>query len=181
MRRISNKDFVYGEIDFLSFCTILERAEPQGGDVFYDLGSGSGKAVFTAALFFDLSKAYGIELLPLLYTKAIAQLKKATVLFQNIKTGVEESYLKQVATIQFIHHNFLDYDFADANIIYVAATCFTDSTWEKLIHKMAGLKSGTRIIVATKNIQHERFEVMYQGTELMSWGLCPVTIYVIKA
>jgi hypothetical protein len=45
---------------------------------------------------------------------------------------------------------------------------------------MAGLKPGSRIIVATKNIHHESFEVIYQGIELMSWGLCPVNIYKIK-
>ena len=42
---------------------------------------------------------------------------------------------------------------------------------------MAHLNPGTRIIVATKSIQHVRFEMIYQGIELMSWGLCPVKIY----
>lgn len=180
LRLITDKEFVYGEIDFLSFHNILEKAGPKPQEIFYDLGSGAGKAVFTAAFFFDLSKSCGIELLPPLYTKAINKLKKATSLFQNIKSDFETTYLKQVDTIQFINDSFLNYDFNDANIIYVAATCLSDSTWKILINKMAALKPGSRIIVATKSIHHDNFEIIYQGVELMSWGLCPVNIYKIK-
>lgn len=172
LRMISNKEFVYGEIDFLSFFTILEKARPKSGDVFYDLGSGSGKAVFTAAMFFDLSKSCGIELLLPLHNKAMDQLKKATSVLKIEKKRPE---------IQFIKGDFFDIDYNDANIIYIAATCLSDETWKKLIHKMSTLKPGTRIIVATKSIQHEKFQKIYQCVDLMSWGLCPVKIYKIKA
>ena len=43
---IQNKEFIYGEIDFLSFYTILKRATPSTTDIFYDLGSGSGKTAY---------------------------------------------------------------------------------------------------------------------------------------
>ena len=176
-RHMTNKEFIYGEIDFLSFHNILENAQPQLGEVFYDLGSGTGKAVFAAALFFDLSKACGIELLPPLYEKSTNQLKKATSFFQNLKPDFENKYLEKIPAIQFIQDSFLSHDFHDANIIYIAATCLSDPTWESLINKMAHLNPGTRIIVATKSIQHKQFEMIYQGLELMSWGLCPVKIY----
>lgn len=175
---IQDKEFIYGEIDFLSFYTILERASPSPQDVFYDFGSGSGKAVLSAMLFFNIKKSIGIELLPPLYKQSNTQLEKATQRFQQ--HDVEKEYLPQMARIQFINDSFLYYDFGDANIIYVAATCLTDATWNELILKMARLKPGSRIIVATRIILHEQFESIYQGIELMSWGLCPVRIYKIK-
>jgi hypothetical protein len=177
---IRDKEFIYGEIDYLSFYTILEKAGASDQDVFYDLGAGAGKAVFTAGLFFNLSKSCGIELLPPLYQQANTQLKKAAQLFKNTDNETEKKYLKKINSIQFINNNFLDYDFSDASIVYVAATCLGDSTWEKLIQKMANLKPGSHIIVATKNIHHHHFEIVYQGIELMSWGLCPIKIYKIK-
>ncbi len=180
MHLITNNELIYGEIDFLSFFTLLEKTKPQHKEIFYDLGSGAGKAVFTAALFFDLSKSCGIELLPPLYRKANHQLKKASRLFQNSKINIDVKFLRHVSTILFINDNFLQYDFCDANIIYVAATCLSDTTWEQLINKMADLSPGCRIIVATKSIEHSKFELIYQGVELMSWGLCPVKIYKIK-
>ena len=175
---IQDKEFVYGEIDFLSFYTLLERTCPSTQDVFYDLGSGSGKGVFSALLFFNVKKSIGIELLPPLYKQSNTRLEKATQRFQQ--HDVEQEYLPQMERIQFINDSFLHYDFGDADIIYVAATCLSDPTWNELISKMAGLKPGSRIIVTTRMIHHEQFETVYQGIELMSWGLCPVRIYKIK-
>lgn len=179
VHHVINRDFIYGEIDFLSFHNMLEKAKPQPKEIFYDLGSGSGKAVFAAALFFNFSKSCGIELLSPLYKKAHDLLNNAKNLSHNFQPD-EICYLKQIATIEFIKDSFLNYDFSDANIIYVAASCFCDSTWEGLINKMAHLKPGTRIIVATKSIQHDKFDLIYQDIELMSWGLCPVKIYKIR-
>ena len=175
---IQNKEFIYGEIDFLSFYTILERTFPSTKDVFYDLGSGSGKAVLSAILFFNVNKSIGIELLPPLYEQSNTQLEKAIKQFQ--KHDDEKEYLPQMEHVQFFNDSFSHYDFGDADIIYVAATCLSDPTWNELISKMAGLKPGSRIIVTTRMIHHEQFESIYQGVELMSWGLCPVRIYKIK-
>jgi len=168
---IKDKAFVYGEIDFLSFFTILERANPASQDIFYDLGSGSGKAVLSAMLFFNVKKSIGIEWLPPLHTQAQQQLEKA------MQQDINKESLQR---IQFINDSFLDYDFSDADILYVAATCLSDATWHALINKMTALKPGSRIIVTTKTIQHEQFERVYQGIDLMSWGLAPVTIYTVK-
>ena len=175
---IQNKEFIYGEIDFLSFYTILERSSPSTQDVFYDLGSGSGKVVLSAMLFFNVNKSIGIELLPPLYEQSNTQLEKAIQRFQQHDT--EKEYLPQMDRIQFINDSFLHYDFSDADIIYVAATCLTDATWDELISKMTVLKPGSRIIVTSRRIENEQFEIIYQGIELMSWGLCPVRIYQIK-
>lgn len=168
---IKDKAFVYGEIDFLSFYTILERTNPSSQDVFYDLGSGSGKAVLSAMVFFNVKKSIGIEWLPPLYIQSQKQLEKA------MQQDIDKEPLQRV---QFINDSFLDYDFSDADILYVAATCLNDATWLALIDKMTALKPGSRIIVTTKTIQHEQFERVYQGIDLMSWGLSPVTIYIIK-
>lgn len=175
---MQDKEFIYGEIDFLSFYTILERTSPSTQDVFYDLGSGSGKAVLSAILFFNVNKSIGIELLPPLYKQSNIQLEKAIQRFQQ--HDFEKEYLPQMERIQFINDSFFHYDFGDADIIYVAATCLTDTTWNELISRMASLKPGSRIIVTTRTIHHEQFESIYQGIELMSWGLCPVRIYKIK-
>ena len=36
---------VYGEIEFYSFCNLLERISIKKGETFYDLGHGTGKAM----------------------------------------------------------------------------------------------------------------------------------------
>ena len=36
------KEFTYGEVNFMSFLPMLGFVEPKPGEVFYDLGCGSG-------------------------------------------------------------------------------------------------------------------------------------------
>jgi hypothetical protein len=58
-----NKKYVYGEVSLLALSDVLHRFCPQGG-VFYDLGSGSGRAVFSAAINHPaFTKLVGVELL----------------------------------------------------------------------------------------------------------------------
>ena len=161
--------FVYGEIEFVPFYIILDRVKPQSHEIFYDLGSGAGKAVMTATCFFDLSKVYGIELLPGLYDAANKQVTKAIEL--------KKINLQKMARVKFIKENYIDYDFSDADIIFVNATCIDYHTWEKLLSKLSDLKSGSRVIVTTKKIENEKFKSIYHGMDLMSWGMNSVNIY----
>jgi hypothetical protein len=178
LRVNQNKELIYGEIDPLSFYTILERVSPTPEDIFYDLGSGAGKAVLSSALFFNVHKAIGLELLRPLHEHANAQRTKAIQHFEQ--SHVKKQYVSCMQRVQFIHGSFLHDNFSDATIIYVAATCLTDATWANLIVKMAKLKPGSHVIVATRTIHHHAFELVYHGIDLMSWGLCPVNIYKIR-
>lgn len=168
--------YIYGEIDFLSFLKILVKAKPKKQAIFYDLGSGAGKAVFTAALFFDLSKAYGIEQLPGLCELANSQIKKVKSLIKQQNNDIK-LYQKKLASIQFINDDILNCDFTKGDIIFINATCFSYPTWEKIKERLKLLKTGSRVITCTKRLEDDDFKVLYQGFELMSWGVASVNIY----
>jgi len=170
--------YIYGEVDPSSFLLLLEKVNPQSGEVFYDLGSGAGKAVFTAALAYDFAKVYGIELLPGLCKLANSQMIKAKALL-NLSGDKKQSalYLQRLAGVQFIQGNFLESDISGGDLIFINATCLNYYTWEALVEKLKVLKKGSRIIVTTKKIQNAQFEVLYQGREHMSWGMNSVNIY----
>jgi hypothetical protein len=59
---------VYSEIDFHSFMDMMEMVKDSGllpaGGEFADLGCGSGKPVFAAALSHNFEKCLGVEILP---------------------------------------------------------------------------------------------------------------------
>ena len=52
-RGINDKKLTYGEVKFDSFYKIVKGISPTSNKVFYDLGSGNGKAVILASLFGD--------------------------------------------------------------------------------------------------------------------------------
>jgi len=174
---LNDDALTYGEIDFLSFLLILDRAQPQSGEIFYDLGSGTGRALLVAALSAELSKVIGVELLPGLCKLAQIQINKAKTLVQVSSERDKQLYLQSLDRIQVLNADFLQIDFSEADLIFINATCLSYYTWEKIVARLNKLKSGSRIIVTSKKIIHENFEGLYQGFELMSWGMNSVNIY----
>jgi tRNA G46 methylase TrmB len=65
-QEITNKGCspVYGEILIPSLKTLLDDLNIKPTDVFYDLGSGTGKVTIQAYLDYPFKKAVGIELAP---------------------------------------------------------------------------------------------------------------------
>lgn len=163
---------IYGEVLFFSFAKILEMAKPLPGEVFYDLGSGGGKAVFIAGLVFDFSKTCGIEKLTDLYNLCVS-LKEKLVTLPDY-----QRYLpNKASSIDFIHGDFLETDLSDANIIFINAVCFRGKLWDALLGKLVKLKSGTRVILVGNQLHVGGFELEYKNTHLMSWGLGSIYIY----
>ncbi len=170
-KKLNIKDdaFIYGEVTFIAFYNILSKVDPKPHEIFYDLGTGSGKPVLAAASFYNISKAYGIELLEGLFNKANVIKEKAH----------DIAKLKSInlSTIEFIKDNFLSLDISNGDIIFINATCLSYPTWEKLMEKLLKLKAGSRVIVTTKKIQNSEFKLLSQSFEIMSWGLNSVNIY----
>lgn len=66
-----NDALCLGEVDFHSFYAILRKINPIPGSTFYDLGSGTGKAVFVARITQDFARCIGIEILESLHDQAV--------------------------------------------------------------------------------------------------------------
>jgi SAM-dependent methyltransferase len=160
--------FTYGEIEFLSFFSLLDIVKPQSHEIFYDLGSGSGKALFAVAFYGEIAQCYGIEFLPKLYQLANSKITKAKTL---------SAPLEKISRIHFINQNFLEYDISHGDIIFINATCLSYDSWEKIQQKLLKLKTGSRIMVTTKKILNEQFKIIHQGMTLMSWGVNSIYIY----
>ena len=59
---LGNRDFTYGEVCFHSLYPLLQMAEPQPGEVFFDLGCGTGLPSAIAAIMFpELASSEGAE------------------------------------------------------------------------------------------------------------------------
>lgn len=169
---IEGEQFTYGEIVIPSFAQLLSLTSPASGEVFYDLGCGAGKAVFCASLCFPFLKARGVELLPPMFEFCL-KLKN-----RFIQLISEDSFFqKNVADVEFIEGDFMQVDFSDGNIFFLNATCFRDDDWNKLISKLSELPIGVRLIIGSRHLESDLFELIESGTYAMSWGFSSVFIY----
>lgn len=85
---LTEREFTYGEVNFESFIPMVDFAKPQPGEIFFDMGCGSGQPLMVAALAFPkLAKCVGVELLVNLATLGQKVTSKLNAL--SAEAGVE--------------------------------------------------------------------------------------------
>jgi len=165
-------EYTYGEIDFRSFIAILCLAKPNEKTKFYDLGSGTGKAVLACAMVFNVNKSVGIELFSLLHHAAL-EIK------QDLANLPE--YKENIKKINFINENFLTADFSDATIIFINATALFGESLKLLTNRLSQLKPGTIIITTSKKLKNPNFQLVKTAPMQMSWGVVYAYIHEISS
>lgn len=173
---INDRSLTYGEINFESFYQILTRISPKKEETFYDLGSGTGKAVFAAHLLFDFQKAAGIEILEDLYKTSLLIKEK----YENqIRPNLNEE--KPTGKIEFVLGDFLKTTaFYDADIIFLNSTCFTDEMMADLEKIFNNFKKNLKIITLTKKLKQDCFRLIWSESYLQGWGKATVNFYVFS-
>lgn len=170
--QLQDSSFTYGEITAHGFALILDVVQPKAHEIFYDLGCGTGKAVFCAALLNNWKKCVGIELLPALY-QCCEELKEKFFTLPEVKKYFPEKKIQ----IEFYQQDLLQTDFSNADVVFTHATTFDTELWDSVKTKLNYLQSGARAIVVTKRLDEDCFELMNEEVRSMSWGECTVNIY----
>lgn len=170
--QIVDSNFTYGEINPDTFIDMLEVVEPKPGEVFYDLGSGTGKAVYCAALVNNWKKCGGVEILPGLHGAA----SSLSQVFENMQE-VKKLHPDWKYHFAFINEDFVNVDISDADVVFLHATTFGYPLWDNLKAKLNTLKPGTRVIVNTKQLDSEYFEKIDDQMREMGWGESMVFTY----
>lgn len=164
-------EYTYGEIEFFSFIALLSLINPDENTVFYDLGSGTGKAVLACSMVFPVRKSIGIELFPELYLHACKQAAHLVTM---------KHYENQAKKIKFILGDFLEVHLKDATLIFINATAFFGSTWNKLGAIVNELPQLNTIITTSKPLSCSNFGVLKQTKVQMSWGVVSAYIHTRK-
>ncbi|CAE7856412.1 ANK1 [Symbiodinium sp. KB8] len=136
-----NLELTYAEVEFAPFRALLQRvAQPQPGETFLDLGSGTGRAVLVAALGFpSLRCCRGYELLEPLHAAA----ERAAASAGSLASG-------QLAPVDLRMQSFLGPDAVweeeDVDIVWVASLCLRPETLAEVRARATRLRPGARIL-----------------------------------
>ncbi|HVT62026.1 MAG TPA: hypothetical protein VHD33_00865 [Legionellaceae bacterium] len=155
-------EYVYGEIDNMSFVALLSLIRPHTDTIFYDLGSGTGKTVLLCAMVFPIKKACGIELFPELHQAAEQQRQKLEA---------SPNYKCVAKKIDFLQGNFLECYFSDATVIFISATALFGDTWLQLNKRLENLSDNPIIITTSKRLLSPKFQLKHHTRVQMSWGV----------
>jgi len=168
------RSFTYGELGFLAVKDFLAVCELEGKRdlTFYDLGSGSGKPVFQAALLEPcFSKLVGIELIPELHAFANQALERCA----------ELGYGGQ--GIEFVCGDILREDWSDGDVIVINSTLFDVRMRAALEARLIeGIKPGAHILTLTHPLKSDAaFELLQSKHRRMSWGHAEMFMYRKKS
>lgn len=177
----------YGEIEYKSFYDILRKLDipstpvfgmcndskstdfigkvakciknNDNGLIFYDLGHGTGRAVFVASLMHDFKCCKGIELLDSLYNASVDVHMKFKKLPMNLNQSPSDC-------VKLIHGSIVD-DLAndveneasvnwwdDGDVIFANSTCFDATLMEQVSQCARRCKPGAIIITFTKSLNY---------------------------
>ncbi|MBA2711215.1 MAG: hypothetical protein H0U57_11560 [Tatlockia sp.] len=155
-------EFVYGEIVFEPFIALLTMCKPDSSTVFYDLGSGTGKAVLACSMVFNVHKSCGIELFPSLHEAALSQQAR----LENLPV-----YIEKAGAISFINADFCNIRLNDASLIFINSTTFFGDEWQKISIHLEQIKSGSIVISTSKPLKSICFSTLRLTEVAMSWGI----------
>ena len=144
----------YGEVDPEAFARALSWCSPRAGETFIDLGSGSGKAVLTAAALHPLSLATGVEILQPLHDAAVRAHARCVAGGGSLRA----------AAVNFECGDALAHPWTASDIVFVSLTCFTPEQCERVAKDAAHLSPGARILVTTKALESSALRLLRRET-----------------
>lgn len=164
---------IYGEVLYPTlsdiFSILRKRNLLSGGEIFYDLGSGIGKAVVAASLLHNFSKCCGIELVRSLF---------------EISGKVKENYEKagtgagHGTRVEFFNADILEFDWSDCDVFFINSTCFDEDFMRRVGEKAS--RKGVVGISTSKRMDKSKWRLIETSKKPMSWGNASVFIHVRK-
>jgi Histone methylation protein DOT1 len=171
-KNVRDSTLVYGETDFIIISEFIYGAITKfnllpGARVFYDLGSGTGKCVATAAFLSKFDVCRGIELVEGLFNISLSIKSKYDEEFPRIQSENPDLF-SFVPSLEFILNDIFEVDWSDADLIFVNSTCFEPEMMVRLGKKK--LKFGTVAITNSRPISGENWIMLETYRKKMNWG-----------
>lgn len=164
-QELKSKSFVYGEVVPESFYELISDLDPQPGQVFYDLGHGTGKAVILAHLLWDFKKCVGIELLDTLYNASIQVHNRYE---KEIRPKIRQTVGDR--EIVLLKGDILEANISDADIVFMNSTCFQDDLMALLEKKLEEVHANVHIISLSKPLKSPWYYQYKHKMYDFSWG-----------
>lgn len=159
--RQDDPSLLYGEVLFEPFWDLIQSLPIANAGDFIDLGSGSGKAVMTAALSKRFDESVGVELLEPLYQLSLEAFSR----------------LDNLIHYRLVCGNWLECDLSSASVVFINATGLFSEALETLVNILEGLSTGAIVIITTKTLSSERFVCLSTQSIEMSWGFATTSVY----
>ena len=185
---LKDPTLVYGEIKY-NFMALIFRVIKddfdglqKAGGVFYDLGSGTGKPVFAAAILHTFERCVGVEKLSQLYTASMEITDRWRKLTDSVDDEIMTAEQKR-CMIEFINDDVKNPEFSmsDATVGFANSTCYDEELMIHIASKADEMVAGSFFITVTKRLPSLQWDLLEMERYKMSWGEANVFLHRKKA
>ena len=182
--QLKDTALVYGEIKY-NFMALIFRVIKddydglqRNGGIFYDLGSGTGKPVFAAALLHSFERVVGIETLSQLHTASLEITDHWRKLTDSLDDDIMSAEQKR-CVVEFINDDIKNPEFsmADATIGFANSTCYDEELMINIAAKADEMVAGSFFITVTKRLPSLQWDLLETERYKMSWGEANVFLH----
>ena len=160
----------------------IKKLHDNEAGIFYDLGSGTGKAVIAMAIFCPFKKLVGIEALKGLWDLSM---RSRFAYYQTISDKFVKFRdlfsIEKTNELDFYNGDFMRQRWVDAAIIFANSTCFSDDLMDRIgIKAMFECKVECILVTISKKIKNfnDDWECFHDFKRVMSWGLGTIFVYI---
>ncbi len=171
-RGLHDQSYVYGDVTFDGFVDLLDSLQVKAGSTFLDLGCGVGKPMVCAYLTQPFSHVYGIEILSDIAKIARGSFLALTKSLQRIEVLSKQTYYVDTG-------DMFSCILPPADVIFLAATCFSKKQLSVLSSRLANCKPGTQLITLTQRLENPHIKLMNQKKIECGWGSSIAYIYTV--
>mmetsp|Transcript_4369 Transcript_4369/g.9829 ORF Transcript_4369/g.9829 Transcript_4369/m.9829 type:complete len:333 (-) Transcript_4369:77-1075(-) len=166
---LTDECLAYGELDHEIFSAMFLRVVAVYGQhqqgVFYDLGCGVGKLVYTAAFIGSFERVNGVEVIACLLERG----EKRTNRWEKYQPSFPERIRE--TRFDWIEDDFVISGFyTDASCILLHWTALSNEQQRAVARNLGSCAEGTYVLSFTKPVPGDDFEVLVQDTCVTSWG-----------
>lgn len=148
---VEGKNFTYGDTPVPVLYQLLKGIDAGRQHRFLDLGCGFGKAVLTAALL--TGHATGVDLV------------SGAVDFCRLSART-----LQIENTTFLVQDILEADLSEADIVFVACTCFPEELRRQLKRRFKELRSGAWVVTTTHSFEGRSLRYLTGLKKKFSWS-----------
>lgn len=175
---LATSTLVYGEIKFEPFAIAFQKIRAlygglqRPGGAFVDVGAGTGKPAFAAALLHDWDACRGVEVLSGLHGASLELLRR----WRSDEMQALLSEAQRATAFDFALGDARKLDWSGADCLFMNSTCFDEQLMVELAAVADNMRAGSFAITFTKRLPSAKWQVLESEVNQMSWGTATVFI-----
>lgn len=172
---VKERALIYGEIKYEPFLEAVQKVKNKygglsrrGGERFVDLGSGSGKAVFAAALAHNFASCAGVEIMPSLHAISVKMYKDyERICASHVRP--DGSFVRDTK-VHLILGDATVFDLSDVDLVFMCSTVFDYNLMTRLAKCAGSMRVGSFMITLSKDLPCANWRVLERSNRNASWG-----------